>query len=183
MILYEDLRWDIVQRKPVGFQSPAREATLVVVDMQWFFPAANRQGTIDNVAQLLQAAFARRWAIVFLEHQGWGHTLPQLMSVVEEAGASALDLCSIRTKRIWDGSSEVESMVQSWNCPCRQFYVCGVNAHECVQETVNGLNKRFAASRIGVVTDACNCETGLPWSQFENAELLELNQVAGKVPA
>lgn len=179
MILYEDLRWDITRRKrdPLAYQSPARETTLVVVDMQVFFPATRREDTVESAVRLLKIALERRWAVVFLEHQGWGHTLPELMAVVDEAGGSAHELCSIQIKRTWDGSAEVEASVEAWDSPRGQFLVCGVNTHECVQDTVIGLGKRFSSSRIGVVKEACNCETGLPWSQFKSADLLELQHL------
>lgn len=175
MLLYEDLRWrlshpDFASSAP-SVIVPAK-ATLVVVDMQVFFPATRRETTVDGAVQLLRWALANNLAVVFLEHRGWGETLPRLMQVVEEAGAAGESLCSIKSKRTWDGSAEVEEVVRRRELPAGRFFACGVNTHECVLDTVTGLSKRFPGSSINVVREACNCETHLPWSQFRQSKVV-----------
>ncbi|HMP53437.1 MAG TPA: isochorismatase family protein [Candidatus Melainabacteria bacterium] len=175
MLLYEDLRWRL-SHPEIASSAPSVvvpiKATLVVVDMQVFFPATRREATVDGAVELLRWALANNLAVVFLEHRGWGETLPRLMQVVEEAGAAGEALCSIKGKRTWDGSAEVEEVVRRRGFPEGQFFACGVNTHECVLDTVTGLSKRFPGSSINVVREACNCETHLPWSQFRQSKVL-----------
>lgn len=152
----------------------AREATLVIVDMQTFFPAAQNPKTTKAALDLLLLGIERGWAVVYLEHQGWGQTIDLLLDPVLKLGAEAEKICRFRTKNAWDGSSQVEDACRQSGFPSEEFVLCGVNTHECVADTVIGLTSRFPLSRLTVVKSACNCETGLPWSQFYKAFNLRL---------
>lgn len=57
MLLYEDLRWRL-SHPEIASSAPSVvvpvKATLVVVDMQVFFPATRREATVDGAVELLR---------------------------------------------------------------------------------------------------------------------------------
>ena len=155
------------QNKPHG-TALSPNATVVIVDMQVYFPACDR--TANGVVRLLEQARKQGWAVVLLEHAGWSITDFRLLQELGKFDAEHLKLCALRTKRIWDGSEQVANACAELGLPTERFLFGGVNTHECVQDTVVGLENRLPQCRIDVVAEACGCETPYGWSQFHKSK-------------
>lgn len=136
---------------PCHEASPNQERlmyTLIVVDMQPGFKAANNQRVRANCLREIQKA-QKEWAfIIFLEIDGYQNTHYELV-------AAAGDDHIILLKNEDDGSEQVERDVRR-NNRNRIFKVCGINTDCCVQATVRGLTTRFPMSNIDVISDACD---------------------------
>lgn len=124
--------------------------TLVVVDMQERFTASTDTRTRKNVLREITQAVQDDAHIIFLEFNGCGPTLPELVEKLHTK-------CVFKTKLTDDGSAEVESEVILNKLP-KHFKVVGVNTDCCVHATVRGLTARFAMANIDVIADACNSD-------------------------
>lgn len=78
-------------------------------------------------------------------------------------------------KDIPDGSTQVVTALTQNGFSDNLIRVCGVNTHECVQDTVNGLAAKLPHSSIQVVTGACNCHTTLRWESFHREANVSLS--------
>jgi nicotinamidase-related amidase len=142
--------------------------TLVVVDMQRRFAAANDPDVIRNVCGLVKAATSTHQPITILEY---GSRPPALIMGYRR--------CKILRKYQNDGSPEVFATCLKNGFDTGNFIVCGVNARACVKATVMGLLKIFPQARIEIPTRACNCMITKPkspsffdWAnEFENVAL------------
>jgi len=126
--------------------------TLVVVDMQPAFDAANGKRVVDNCFREILLAIKNDFPILFLEFDGYEDTHPKLMDAVKNSGYANYYL---RSKREDDGSDQIQKSVYDHGLP-RSFRVCGINTDCCVAATVRGLRARFANAPIDVVADACD---------------------------
>jgi nicotinamidase-related amidase len=127
--------------------------TLVVVDMQSSFEAANSKRVRENVKREIQRAMDNKAAIVFVEYVGQGPTIPSLVKPTDD-----YDRVFIVRKNDDDGSKEVSKVIRDNNLPGKRVKVCGVNTDCCVLETVNGLCSRLRSASFEVVGDACNSD-------------------------
>jgi nicotinamidase-related amidase len=124
--------------------------TLVVVDMQSRFNAANGERVRKNCLREIMKAIKNELPIIFLEWEGEEVTLPELTEPCK-------DNFYVETKRTDDGSTEVEKIVRRHKLP-KTFRVCGVNTDCCVRATVVGLTARFPSATIDVIADACDSD-------------------------
>ena len=130
--------------------------TLIVVDMQPSFEAANEPNIIVGVTREILEAKRRNWGIVFLEYkptEEMGRTHEGFSSLIKGYRHKARV-----TKDDDDGSLEVVKALRRRGFGQRTLRICGVNADGCVFYTVNGLLSRLDQVRIQVVKDACGSE-------------------------
>ncbi|MBI5171736.1 MAG: isochorismatase family protein [Candidatus Melainabacteria bacterium] len=140
------------------------QGTLVVVDMQPDYEAALHPWTISNVTKEVTAARHNNWGIVIVEFYDHEPTIKAVMRpLLKKTRYEKLVLVE---KDIPDGSTPVVTALEQNGFSDSLIRVCGVNTHECVQDTVNGLARRLPDSSIEVITGACNCHTKLSWKSF-----------------
>ncbi len=131
-------------------------ATLIVVDMQPSFTAANKPSIIVGVTREILEAKRRNWGIIFLEYKPtdeMGRTHEGFSSLIRGYRHKARV-----TKNDDDGSLEVVKAIRRREFGKRTLRVCGVNVDCCVFDTVNGLLDRLEQVQIQVVKDACGSE-------------------------
>lgn len=131
--------------------------SLVLVDMQPYFKAANSRRVRDNCKRELQKAMDRRAAIIFVEFDGCGSTVKSFIKMTNE-----YDRRFFAHKDLDDGSAEVEEVITTHGLPAKKIKVCGVNTDCCVQATVRGLTARLPSATIQVISDACNSDWSHP---------------------
>lgn len=127
--------------------------TLVVVDMQTYFSAANDKSVLQNCKNEVAKAMDKGAAIIFVEFIGCGRTIPGLVKLTKY-----YDRVFIVRKDDDDGSREVRKVIKDNKLPANKIKVCGVNTDCCVLETVLGLNTLMKPSKMKVLAYACNSE-------------------------
>lgn len=127
--------------------------TLVVVDMQATFEAANNARVRNKVKQELSKAMERGAAIIFVEYIGQGPTIPSLVKMTDD-----YNRVYITRKDDDDGSREVKKVIKDNRLPSRDVRVCGVNTDCCVMETVFGISEKIKSVKIKVIAEACNSD-------------------------
>lgn len=141
------------------------EYTLVVVDMQSNFEAANDPTTIKNVEREVRTARQRGCAVLLLripywspmDEQGMPYTHKSISDIV-----AGYDKAGTGEKLMWqDGACNVENLCAHYGFKTDKLRVVGVNTAGCVWALVNGLIERLSACEITVVKDACNSAFGL----------------------
>lgn len=125
--------------------------TLVIVDMQASFSAANNKRVRDNCKHEIIKATDKGGAIIFVEFIGCGRTIPGLVKLTDDYNRAF-----IVRKDDEDGSREVHKVIKDNKLPSRRIKVCGVNTDQCVLATVCGLNSLMKQTNIEVITKACN---------------------------
>jgi nicotinamidase-related amidase len=139
--------------------------TLVVVDMQSNFKAANGQRVRKNCVREILRAIKDNAPIIFLEWEGYPATLEDLTAPVKD---DKYKNYYVKTKVTDDGSAQVASLVSQHKLP-KDFKVCGVNTDCCVHATVVGLTTRFSKATITVIADACDSD----WNHLSGLERLK----------
>lgn len=143
--------------------------TLVIVDMQATFGAANSKRVRANCKQEIVKAMESGAAIIFVEYIGQGPTIPSLVKLTDD-----YDRVFITRKSRDDGSQEVRSVIYNNKLPSHRIKVCGVNTDCCVLKTVYGLEDLMNPSKMKVIASACN-------STWDHAYgLLRLQKFIGK---
>lgn len=127
--------------------------TLVVVDMQASFEAANNRRVRENCKRELERAMESGAAILFVEYVGQGPTIPSLVKLTDD-----YERTFIVRKNDDDGSREVAKVIRDNKLPAKRIKVCGVNTDCCVFETVCGLTNRLSTANLEVIGDACNSD-------------------------
>lgn len=135
--------------------------TLVVVDMQDTFSAANDARVRLNCSKEITKAMSAKAAIIFVEYSGQGPTLPGLTNLT-----IGYDLVFTTIKSGNDGSREVESVINDNDLPNDNIKVIGVNTDYCVLETVFGLSENMDPAKLQVIANAC-------WSDYDHHHGLE----------
>jgi nicotinamidase-related amidase len=120
--------------------------TLVIVDMQPAFAAANCGTTTNNILKLIEEAKTQSAPIVILEFANYGKTRKDINDAVKD-----YDKTKRMTKYEDDGSSEV---VEALADVPKKAKVCGVNLGYCVLSTALGLVQKGA--EVELVKEACN---------------------------
>lgn len=135
--------------------------TLVVIDMQKRFMAANDPDTITNVCELVQEAMDNRDGIVVLEfvNRPPSPTHAEIMTLLH-----GYPKYRVMQKSKNDGSPQVLEAVNLHGYDETVFRVCGVNARACVRETVLGLTQIFPFAEVEIIAKACNCMKGKEWA-------------------
>jgi nicotinamidase-related amidase len=133
--------------------------TLVIVDMQPAFAAANCGQTTSNILKLIEEAKVQSAPIVILEFSNYGETRKDINAAVKDYG---------KTKRMTkyedDGSDEV---VEALASVPERVKVCGVNLGYCVLSTALGLVQK--GSEVELVKEACNQPESF-YSRWDNQE-------------
>lgn len=143
---------------------------LVVVDMQLGFCASLNEATIDAVAGEIEKAKSAKLPIVILEYAKYPKTHERLLQMVD-----GYDKLAIETKPENDGSTELLEACIGNEYFQNVYRICGVNTLACVQSTVLGIADRLEDSRVEVVKNACNDETGANvWHKFAKRPNVQL---------
>ena len=145
--------------------------TLIVVDMQPEFDAALYPDVVVGVTLEIQAAVARKSAIVFVEYEDAGDTHRSLFKLAKGYRKKAQII-----KYEDDGSSQIVRTIRRRDFDETHLRVCGVNTNACVQCTVDGLLRRLPDAKIEVVKEACGtCSYGrYDWRKFTKHKNLKL---------
>jgi nicotinamidase-related amidase len=125
-------------------------STLVVIDMQPTFPAA--QVAFRGVHSAVRSFSARGRPVLFVEYAGEGATFPALVKAAQRWEATL--------KQQDDGSKEIIEVIQGQGWPTT-LYLCGVNTQGCVSETVLGLHSARRSWPIKLIASACADEDGV----------------------
>jgi len=125
--------------------------TLVLVDMQPYFSAANSRRVRDNCKREIEKAMERRAAIIFVEFNNCGPTVKSLIKMTDD-----YDRRFFAYKDMDDGSAEVAEVIHNNKLANKKLKVCGVNTDCCVRSTVQGLSSRLPKADIQVIGNACN---------------------------
>jgi nicotinamidase-related amidase len=139
--------------------------TLVVVDMQPEFDAANVPDVIVGVTKQILEAKKKRWPIVIVEYlpkDDIGETHGGLLSLLKGYNKKA------RIGKVDDdGSLEIVRALRRRKFTEKTLRVCGVNTDCCVAATVLGLLDRIEGE-VEVVKDACEWDNNFQydWRQF-----------------
>ena len=147
--------------------------TLVVVDMQGYFPAANDYETVTKVLSEIRKAKRSGLPIVIAEYVGCGPTLP----VIVAAAKSEKTVTAQYDEN--DKSKDIREKLGE-KAPSKTFRVCGVNWCACVKATAEGLVKEYPDCDIHIVAKSSNCACGKEkcslryTDRFISSEILEL---------
>lgn len=129
--------------------------SLIIVDMQCFFPAANGQRVQKSCVREIKKAMRDRATILFVEFSNYGSTIPLLTDLTKNAKYKKAYTI---TKYMDDGSYEIAEFLNKRHLPKMNLRVCGVNTEYCVNHTVKGLSLRLRNTNIHVVADACDSQ-------------------------
>lgn len=127
--------------------------TLVIVDMQTGFDAANHPDVVAANCKLIRRQRRRKLPIVVLEFFGCEKTHPDLLKALK-----GYNKVAFAEKRKCNGSSEVDYRCKKHKYGTDEFHVTGVNMGACVDETVYGLRALYPESKIVLYYEAVNCQ-------------------------
>jgi len=127
--------------------------SLIVVDLQKEFTAANNISTINACQNLLIQAMEDNATIIFLEFIGCGRTMETIYDLVD----NYYNIYVLK-KPSCDGSSYIKKLTASFEIPTMHFKVCGVNTDACVLDTVLGLSHSYPDAVVEVIESACNSD-------------------------
>lgn len=128
--------------------------TLVIIDMQSIFAAANDKRVIDNCRQQIKKAIKDNAGIIFVEYFGGGKTISSLKQLV-----TGYKRTTTTIKRDNNGSTEIHRALKRRRFNSKNIKVCGVNTDYCVLETVEGLSYLNKIPSIKVISGSCNSFT------------------------
>jgi len=150
--------------------------TLVVVDMQRYFSAANNRNTILACKREIKEAVKNKDWIIFLQYKDCGKTYRCLTRL-----AAGYKKKANLIKQEDNGALEIAAFALNNKFKCKNFKICGVNTTYCVHDTIVGLRRLFNNVKIKVVADACNDSNELSnfngfktLSKFTNVKVLNL---------
>jgi nicotinamidase-related amidase len=130
--------------------------SLILIDMQKFFAAANSRRVQKGCREAIQQAIVDKAPIILVEYQGYLYkrTVKALTNVINKANYKYK---FVVTKDDDDGADEVYQLLIDYKLPHRKIKVCGVNTDCCVYSTVLGLIKRhkFKSNNIEIISNAC----------------------------
>jgi nicotinamidase-related amidase len=132
--------------------------SLVIVDMQTGFVAANSRKTLKNCKREIRKAIKDDANIIFVEYNGCGRTIKELTEITDKI---AYKKKFVAIKRKNSGAKIILKTMKKNNIPTTKhtnFRVCGVNTDACVLETVEDLARalRQRSYNIEVILSACN---------------------------
>lgn len=137
--------------------------TLVVVDMQADFRAANGERVVKNCQREINQAVQDGAGIIFLEYSGYEATKKELYDLVDGYARAWTAI-----KYHDDGSEEAASLIRTHKLDKVNIKVCGVNTDCCVKSTVSGLTSRLPNPTINVIADACDSD----WNHVHGLDVL-----------
>lgn len=125
--------------------------TLVVVDMQHYFPSARKYRVRKNCIREVNNAISSKAGIIILEYQNCGRTLPSITEPLKDYVDHEIKV------KPWDnGATQVSEVLNSRNFS-KNIRMVGVNTGACVYQTALGLT--FNVSSIKIISDACNASS------------------------
>ena len=124
--------------------------TLIVMDMQQGFVAADDPVTINACAKEIQLAIENNNPIIIVEYKYNGPTHPQLTKLVKD-----YPFISFIKKRDDDGTEDILNFFYRCKIQPERIRMIGVNTDACVLATLYGL---YTAScfHLEIVRKACN---------------------------
>lgn len=140
---------------------------LLIVDMQSGFSAAHNKRTIAACQKLILKAKKDKALIIVLEYNGHGHTLPQLVELIEDYPNRHF---LVKTQD--DGSFDVHNFLTAKGIRIMGINVCGVNSDACVQFTSETLAEM--GYNVFVIKKACNTyhKRGKGWNEYAKLDNL-----------
>ncbi len=149
--------------------------TLIVIDMQANFPAANDGRTVHFVLEEIAIAKHNKCGIIVLEFRdhpevddcksrllGKNPYMDTHSEILDEL--RGYDRVAIVHKYECSGAFELRNFLLEPECcdfNIDAFRVCGVNTDACVACTVNDMAEYFPEANFGVVKMACNHDADL----------------------
>ena len=138
--------------------------TLIVVDMQEQFSAANSPHVIKGVRHEIKEARKEKNDIMFLEFEHCGPTKRKILDGIAFYPQKKHQRV---VKEDDNGAYEAVRAMKEGGFDLNKIRVCGVNSDACVQRTVNGLTEKLSKSKITVALDACGCEANRTTSEIK----------------
>jgi nicotinamidase-related amidase len=129
----------------------AKSYSLVVIDMQPEFDAANKPETVEACVEEIKRAKEVEAPIIVVEFDSFGDTHETL-----QAELDGYNKVHYVLKHQDDGSREVINTIANEDLPSETMRVVGVNTDYCVLETVIGLSESGRIGKIQVIEKACN---------------------------
>lgn len=142
-----------------------KKYTLVVVDMQPCWPAANDPTTIKQVKRAVRKARRQNNPIVLfhipylsaMDEEGYPPVRKDIRRLVR-----GYKLAKEITKGAFeDGASKFIALSERKGFSLKRVRVCGVNTSGCVYAFVSGMVEELPKCKIKVLTGACNSHFGL----------------------
>lgn len=130
--------------------------TILIVDMQSSFDAANGSRVQQSCKREILKAMRDNATIVFVEFDGNGPTLPMLTDLVKKAKYKKTHYV---IKYDDDGGTEVADYLRKKHLTRANMRVCGVNTNYCVLATVRGIKQHLNNSSLTIIADACASST------------------------
>lgn len=113
---------------------------LCVIDMQIDFVCPDRNKRVVNeVIRLIHKARKNKKKILLVEYTGCSWTLSQITKAVRH-----YDNYSYVQKNLENGADYISATLQKSDFSDLTFHVCGVNWHQCVKSTADGLLRKGA---------------------------------------
>jgi len=126
--------------------------TLVCIDMQQYFTAANGEKVQRACVREIKQAMKKGATILFVEYDNYGPTLPLLTDLVKKAKYKKVHYL---VKDADGGGAIIADYLRKRHLTRSNIRVVGVNTNYCVQATVEGLNHYLNNSYFHIVADAC----------------------------
>lgn len=128
--------------------------TLIVIDMQPRFSAANEPTIRAGVRKEIINAIANRADIIFAEFVGYGATHSDLYDLV----SGKYNRHTTIYKSTDSGAREIQKEINTLGFMVKRFRVVGINTEYCVYSTIAGLKNRFPNTIIELVESGCGSD-------------------------
>ena len=134
--------------------------TLIVIDMQEYFQAANDPLTIRATKREIQKSIKKEEHVIVVEYgpslyePNIGPTLSEITECLE-----GYKNYHKLIKEQDDGSPIIFDYINKHQIYSKSFYFCGVNLCYCVVETIFGMKNYYPRSKFTIVADAVNQTT------------------------
>lgn len=139
-----------------------KDSALIVIDMQPYFPSANKDWLIDNICEKIKLFKQNNLPIYVLEYKNCGKTCQPILNLLD--GYSKFYLLK---KGRDDGSEPIANHFSNTGEP-KKVYLAGVNVDFCVLRTVVGLKDKYVKKiKLFVYRNCIN------WARRDKRERLD----------
>ena len=124
--------------------------TLVIIDMQPDFEAANYDWLVERIVEDVEQAKENRANILVVEYNDYGDTHEKIMEAIG-------DYLNAYTIEKWDddGSEEIMDAIEDYKL-FPELHICGINYSACVERTIRGLlMSEYPPNDIYVIVESC----------------------------
>ena len=137
--------------------------TLIIIDMQPYFYAANHQPTINAIFKLIQDAKETGSSIIIVEYDELPTDDPCDLKTIKSIRDAAFDTgTAVEVRKSQDdGYHEVIAIAKGHGIDLSYCIVCGVNTNACVRETFQSLCAMLPNNKFELALKACNSEYGI----------------------